>query len=319
MDQRLALEVWIRRLVTFVIVRAHLEQLGDGVAAIRRAAAHGYGPSVTHALGDVAAPVILRRLQVPGEQEIGSAERVRGTLQGFGGRLGQIPSLRHRKIVETFGSGGERDVREIHRDRALAVDHVVVVIAAVPAFAAQRRAPVQLEDFGAPLAFAQQEAALDGNGIEAAGDRNDGLACRDFLFKRAGRTKASAKAGMVSDDLSLAGPDGDGGRRQYAGCRIYYAAADGRRRRDSHADEGGEQDRSHSTAHAPFPDSRRRLRATKSYSACPTGSNGGINRTSSTATTTMRNVETALRGAASTAAVMRYAAGLYSSIILNAA
>jgi hypothetical protein len=69
-------------------------------------------------------------------------------------------------------------LREIHQDGALAVDHVVVVVTAIPALCAESGAAPQLEGFGAAFVSDKRESALDGYVVEAAANHYCRLACR---------------------------------------------------------------------------------------------------------------------------------------------
>ena len=226
-DERVDFEIGDHRLFTLVIHRAQVEQVGDGVAPGGRAAAHSHGPAVAEGVGGIAVPVVFGRFQIPGEREVRLAESARDTLEFLGGDLGDIPVLGDGEVIEAFGTRGEGDVREIHEDAALAVDHVVVVVAAVPALAAERGAAPKLEGLGAALVRGKGEAALDGEIVEAAADRDGGVAGRHLLFECARRSEARLETGMIGDDGAIARADCDGGGNGGAGFGVDHASGDG--------------------------------------------------------------------------------------------
>ncbi len=161
-DERVDLEIGDRRLFTLVIHRAQCEKFGDGVSPVHRPAAHSHGPAMAEGVGGVAVPVVFGRFQVPGEREVGLAESACDMLEFLGRDLRDIPVLGDGEVIETLGARREGDVREIHEDGALAMDHVVVVVAAIPALAAKGGAAAQLEGFGAAFVRGKRDAAPDG-------------------------------------------------------------------------------------------------------------------------------------------------------------
>src|ERR1039458_8831200 len=106
-------------------------------------------------MSDIAAPIVLGLLHIPGKSEIRRAEAVgQGDKVGGSHLVGrQNPVLRDRHVVEPRGSCRESHIRKAHGKCRVApiVIHVVMTVAAVPPPAWQVGLPAQPKNKLPPL------------------------------------------------------------------------------------------------------------------------------------------------------------------------
>ena len=102
-----------------------------------------------------------------------------------------------------------------------------MVVAAIPALAAQGRASAQLEGLGAALVCGEREAALEGKIVEPAADQDGSVARGHLLFECARRPEAGLETGVISDYGAIARADCDGGGNGGAGFGVDHASGDG--------------------------------------------------------------------------------------------
>ena len=131
-NQMVRLKIGEHRFLGFVIVRAGVEQQANHIMALCRATAHPERPAMPQAAPGIAAIVVLRSFEIPGEQTIRARSAAQLRLESFGGGILHRPCLGDGSILQIFRPSGERDAIERHRDRPLAVNHVRVAVAPEP-------------------------------------------------------------------------------------------------------------------------------------------------------------------------------------------
>src|SRR5208282_2277207 len=113
----------------------------DGILAARSVALHTQEPTMAQAMRNIAMPIVLRFLHIPGENEIRRAGALAQFAQAVRSdfRLWEIPILGDGYVIEPCGPCQQGHVRKVQGIRWLSrtMDHVDMIISTIPSLAAQ--------------------------------------------------------------------------------------------------------------------------------------------------------------------------------------
>src|SRR5713226_7453627 len=171
-------------------------------------------------MGYIAAPIVLGRLHVPGQLKIRPTRFSTGLVQSLRGRGRNVPLLRQRHVIKARGLGRFRHVGKANHDFPLPMDHVDMVVPAVPPLPAEIGTSLQREAHFRALPFAQEKLSLDTDIIEAAADCNRGFPGGHNFLESTARAESPGKARMLNDNLVCAGANGDRAGDDLSGLRV---------------------------------------------------------------------------------------------------